>query len=259
MPDERRLAAAVLADDRDPLARAIARSTPSSARVRPGRRGRGPRARGSVTRRLRPRRAAGSRPRGGQRPAEPHPRRRLDAQLLETRIGEHLVGRAVERRSGRRRSTTIRLHSPSSRSVLCSATRSDVPVAASARSASPTSRVPAGSSCAVGSSRTTWRGRIARSEAIPTSCAWPPDSRCGSRSARASMPSSAIASRVRSTVSGTVSPRFIGPRAISSKTVAGDPRALGVRVLEADHDPLGELVERLARPPASPSIVRRRR
>ena len=97
------------------------------------------------------------------------------------------------------------------------------PVAASERRASPTSRVPAGSSWAVGSSRITWRGRIARSEAIPTSCDWPPESRVGSRRMIASSRRSAMAWRVRSTVSATSSPRFIGPSAISSKTVAAIP------------------------------------
>ena len=36
VPDERRLAASVLADDRDPLAGRIVRSTPASARVPSG-------------------------------------------------------------------------------------------------------------------------------------------------------------------------------------------------------------------------------
>ena len=50
--------------------------------------------------------------------------------------------------------------------------------------------------------------------------------------------SSAIAARVRSTVSATSRPRFIGPSATSSKTVAAMPGPLRVRVLEPDDDPL---------------------
>ena len=69
--------------------------------------------------------------------------------------------------------TTTRSHRPSSRSVLCSTIATPSPVAASSRSASLTSRVPSGSSCAVGSSRTRWAGRIARSEAMTTSCRLP--------------------------------------------------------------------------------------
>ena len=53
---------------------------------------------------------------------------------------------------------------------------------------------------------------------MTTSWPCPPDKRRGSRSARWSIPSVANASFTRSTVSRAGSPRFIGPRATSSKT-----------------------------------------
>ena len=59
---------------------------------------------------------------------------------------------------------------------------------------------------------------MASSEAMTTSWPWPPDRRRGSRSARCSMPRVASAALTRSTVSRAGSPRFIGPRATSSKT-----------------------------------------
>ena len=88
-----------------------------------------------------------------------------------------------------------------------------------AQIASATSRVPAGSSCAVGSSSTRCSGRMASSPAIATSCCWPPERCRGSRSARDRMPSVSSADQVRvdHLVAGTA--RFIGPNATSSKTV----------------------------------------
>ena len=101
-----------------------------------------------------------------------------------------------------------------------------------------------------------WRGRIARSDgdrrrAAPgrrTAAAGRARTRCSSRSR-------AIASRVRATVSATGRPEVHRPERDLLEDRRGDPGALGVRVLEADDDALGELVGRQARRPASPSSV----
>ena len=90
----------------------------------------------------------------------------------------------------------------------------------------------------------------------PTSCAWPPDSRCGSRATRSlerragrSPRASARPSRRRS------SPRFIGPSAISSNTVAAMPDRWVFGFWKPTTTAFGELVRRCGRPSASPSIV----
>ncbi len=51
-----------------------------------------------------------------------------------------------------------------------------------------TSRRPTGSSMAVGSSRTTQRGCMARTPAMATRCFCPPESRCGACSRYSYMP-----------------------------------------------------------------------
>ena len=82
----------------------------------------------------------------------------------------------------------------------------------------------------------------------PTSCAWPPESRCGSR----------IDERLQLQASRSPRGSARPSRATGKSEVhrtdrdlledrGRDPRPLGVRVLEADHDALGELVRRQAR------------
>ena len=220
MADEGRLAAAVLADDRDALAGSMARSTPSR-RARPrvdvDEAGDLDRSHSAALRRSHARRAsareADQRPRdGGSTPQPP-----------SSRSSPKTLAADPSRTIRPSTTTATRPHRPSSTSVLCSATRSAVPVAARARSASPTSRVPSGSSWAVGSSKMMWRGFIARRLAIATSWPCPPESRAGSRSARSSIRRRSSADRVRASVAATDKPRFIGPSATSSKTVAATP------------------------------------
>ncbi len=111
-----------------------------------------------------------------------------------------------------------------SRSALCSTMRIAVPDSLARRaSASPTSRVPAGSSWLVGSSRTSTPGCSARTEARATSCACPPESRSGSRGARCSIPSRARLRSTRSMIAGKSRPTLRGPKATSSNTVEAVP------------------------------------
>ena len=148
------------------------------------------------------------------------------------RRGRRRPGRRA--RSGRRRSRRSGSRAPSSRSVLCSAISSDVPPAASCRSASPTRRVPAGSSWAVGSSRITWRGRIASRAAIATSWAWPPDSRAGSRELdRLDAEQRQRLARPLDDL-GHLETQVHRPERDLLEDGRRDPRALRVRVLEAD-------------------------
>ena len=146
VPDQRRLAGTVLADDRHPLpgpdleidpvegARlagidvdealgpddGLGRHDATPASDSATTRGSTPR---SVSARVRRARA------GGSTPSARRPDRRT-----RSAVGPSWTIRPPS-------ITTIRLHSPSSRSVLCSAIRRDVPSVASARSASPTRRV----------------------------------------------------------------------------------------------------------------------
>ena len=139
-------------------------------------------------------------------------------------------------------------HSPSSRSVLCSATSSAVPVAASARSAVADQPGPL---------RVELGGRLVEDEVArphrqergdrPTS--WRLAAGQPARFALGQVLDAEHARArpcVRATVSRAGSPRFIGPSATSSKTDAGHPGQLRGRVLEPDPDPRRELVERLA-------------
>ena len=92
-------------------------------------------------------------------------------------------GHARARRAGRRRG---RCSDPSGRARSGRAPRTGcvVPPRASSASRSATPAVPAGSSCAVGSSRTRTDVPMATMLAIATRCCSPPDSANGSRSAR---------------------------------------------------------------------------
>ena len=244
MADQRRLAAPVLADDRDRLARRDRRDRPRRAPgSRPGRRTRRPRRRRPVI---------AARPRGIQ--AARHQRALRAGRATAAR---RRAPRAADRRGPRRSrpsrairpasSATTESHSPSSRSVLCSAISSAVPVRASALRASPTSREPSGSSCAVGSSRTRCAGRIASSEARTTSCPCPPDRRRGSRSARCSMPRVPSAScDARHRLARRAGRGSSGPSATSSKTDPVTPDSWVAEFWNPMADAGRELVERLA-------------
>ena len=79
--------------------------------------------------------------------------------------------------------------------------------------------VPAGSSCAVGSSSTRTSVPIAMMLAIATRCCSPPESANGSRSARCVMASRSRTPSIRGSISATGIPRFSSPKASSSRTV----------------------------------------
>ena len=164
--------------------------------------------------------AAGSLDRAGQ----PHPRRRLDAELDETRIGEDLVGRPVAddrpavddddpRSTGRRGGPSCARRSAATFPVR--------PAGGAPPRPSACRPDRAGRSARRGS-----RGGVASRGATrsPTSCAWPPDSLGGWRST--------MRLEVRAGRSPLESARrhparrgrgSSGPRAISSKTVAAIP------------------------------------
>ena len=166
---------------------AMARSMPASARV-PSGYTKPTASRRSVGQCHRP--AAGSRPRAASARASRTRRRRVDAPARPGRGSSSVAGgRTVDHDRGRRRGR--RPASTGRRAGRSCARRRAAPCRSppAPRSASPTRRVPSGSSWAVGSSRTRWRGRMASSEAMTTSWPWPPDRRRGSRSARCSMPS----------------------------------------------------------------------
>ena len=101
----------------------------------------------------------------------------------------------------------------------CSAHRMVVPVRASSSSRSATEAVPAGSSWAVGSSRTRTLVPIATMLAMATRCCSPPDSANGSRSARWPIARRASVASIRASISSRGMPRFSRPNASSSRTV----------------------------------------
>ena len=104
----------------------------------------------------------------------------------------------------------------------CSTHRIAVPPRASSVSRAPTSAVPAGSSWAVGSSRTRTSVPIATMLAIATRCCSPPDSANGSRSARWAIPRRASTSSIRASMAARGMARFSRPNASSSRTVGFD-------------------------------------
>ena len=108
----------------------------------------------------------------------------------------------MKRRSGSRR---------------CSITRNERSRrSASAANAVMTSRAPIGSRFAVGSSSTSARGRIARSEASATRCFVPPERASSRRGVAGPRPVAARASAMRPAISSRPRPRFSSPKAISS-------------------------------------------
>ena len=129
---------------------------------------------------------------------------------------------------GRSRPTARPASSSRTRSIRpritgsCSTHRIAVPSRASSSSSAPTSAVPAGSSWAVGSSRTSTFVPIATMLAMATRCCSPPDRANGSRSARWAMPSRLRIASIRSSISARATPRFSRPNASSSRTVCFD-------------------------------------
>ena len=109
-----------------------------------------------------------------------------------------------------------------STSASCSTHTIAVPPAARSARSALTSSVPAGSSWAVGSSRTSSRGPIVTMLAMPTRCCSPPDSENGSRSARWAMSRRSRTSSIRASIAARGTARFSSPNASSSRTVSLD-------------------------------------
>ncbi len=116
------------------------------------------------------------------------------------------------------RSRTRQRSIPPSTAGSCSTHRIAVPARASSSSSPATERVPAGSSCAVGSSRTRTVVPIATMLAMATRCCSPPDRANGSRSARWPIPSRSSVASIRPSISARGKPRFSSPNASSSRT-----------------------------------------
>ena len=155
--NERGLAGAVLADDRDALAGLDASTSLRRAPAcRPGRRSRGSRVSIAMpaTDVLPAAASFCATARGFGGPAERDVLGRRYAMVSERGTRPGLPRRAALPRSARGDHQTSS-HIRASRSVLCSTISTPMPVArAASASASPTSCVPSGSSCDVGSSRT---------------------------------------------------------------------------------------------------------
>ena len=87
------------------------------------------------------------------------------------------------------------------------------------RSVSKTSVELAGSSAAVGSSRTKTRGRMARMAAMATFCFCPPERVAISRSRWSLMPTVSSVSLKRCSILSWGTPKFSRPKSISSSTI----------------------------------------
>ena len=122
----------------------------------------------------------------------------------------------------RPRSRTRQRSSPPRTSGSCSAQRTPVPSWASSARRVATAAVPAGSSWAVGSSRTSSRVPIVTMLAIATRCCSPPDRANGSRSARWAIPRRPRTASIRPSISSRGRPMFSRPKASSSRTVSFD-------------------------------------
>ncbi len=107
----------------------------------------------------------------------------------------------------------------------CSAQSTAVPSRARSARRPATARVPAGSSWAVGSSRTSRLLPIVTMLAIATRCCSPPESAKGSRSARGSIRRWARTESIRASIRSRGSPRFSRPKASSSRTVSFEPES----------------------------------
>ncbi len=116
-------------------------------------------------------------------------------------------------------STTARSASGAARSRRCSASSTVVPRSALRRAtAASTSSAPWGSSCDVGSSRTSADGDAASAPAIATRWRSPPDSVVGARRRRCAMPSASSVSSTRRRIAVSERPRFSSTNAMSCST-----------------------------------------
>ena len=115
-------------------------------------------------------------------------------------------------------STTIRSTRSFQTETRCSTTTRVAPVLSRQRpTASRTSRTPAGSRLAVGSSSRISPGRIARMPASASRCFWPPESAdVGWSSGSRPSPTSSSASATRGQISAGGTDRFSAPKATSS-------------------------------------------
>ena len=246
MADERGLAAAVLADDRDALAgRRCAGRRRRARACRPGRRTRALRARSS-SRPVRPDDRPGVEPARRQRPGRAGrataPRRPSSPRRSSSST---VAGRPVERRSRPRRS---RRHAIAQAVEQVGLVLGDEERACQSRPA-PGGPRPRGASPPGRAARSARRARGAPG-ASPGARRWP---RAGSGRPRAGQGharrdprcrGSPSPPRVRSTVSRTRQPEVHRPEGDLLEHRGRDAGQLRGRVLEGDADPFGELVER---------------
>ncbi len=112
---------------------------------------------------------------------------------------------------------------------VCVATTTVMPSSRLARKSRPRKPFSArGSSMLVGSSRRSSRGRITREEARASTCRWPPESSAVRARNHGSMPRKAQHSATRRRISGSGTPRFSRPKAISCQTVSQTTWASGL-------------------------------
>ena len=142
---------------------------------------------------------------------------------------DRLLGRCRQRAARARRGRPpspgrARGSGPSARARSGRARRTGWPSrpAPARRGAPRPTPVPAGSSWAVGSSRTRTVVPIATMLAMATRCCSPPDRANGSRSARWPIASRASVASIRASISSRGTPRFSSPKASSSRTVSFD-------------------------------------
>ena len=118
------------------------------------------------------------------------------------------------------RSSSTRSAAGRQRSSRCSASTIAVPHSSFSRRSTPSSSSPAtGSSCEVGSSSSSNRGRPASAAASATRCSSPPDSSCVGRSSRPPSPSASAASSTPRATAGAGQPRFSSGKASSDRTL----------------------------------------
>ena len=218
----------------DPFWPTIATRSPRRSRARrrrrpgcrPGRRRRGPRAvdHATASRLARPPTVPRSRPAAVERPRQPHPRRWLDADRVELRDRSRTSAAGPVEDDP----AAVDRDDPGAQPVeQVGLVLGDQQRRAAGRelAAAPRRRVASRPGRAGPSARRGSRGAAASRAARRSRRAGPgrPTAVPGRGAGSARSRSSAIAARVRSTVSATSRPRFIGPSATSSKTVAAIP------------------------------------
>ena len=169
------------------------------------------------------------------------------------------LGRGERRARARRARSSAPRRARGSRSIRpmtlgsCSAHRIADPARASSSSRSATEAVPAGSSWAVGSSRTRTVVPIATMLAMATRCCSPPDRANGSRSARWPIDSRSSVASIRASISDARDAEVLEPERelLADRQLRG--RQLVGRRREDDADP----AEQRASRPRSPRPARR--